>query len=324
MATYDVSRIGQQDKTGDELALFMKVFAGEVLTAFERNNIMLGLSSVRNIKSGKSASFPITGQIGSSYHVPGTEITGKKMGHNERVISIDGLLISDAFLANIDEAMNHYEVRSIYSGEMGKELAKRMDINILKEAILAARSTALITGLPDGTQITNDAFANDGGTAGSANTADQAKAIATGLFRAAETMDDKDVPEEGRTAIFRPAEYYVLAQNLDLINSLYGGTGAISEGNIIRVAGFDIKKSNNVPKTNTVATDGYHGVDASKTVGVALTKQAVGTVKLMDLGLEKDYQVNRQGTLMVAKYAVGHGVLRPEAAAEFKLNTLSN
>jgi hypothetical protein len=31
------------------------------------------------------------------------------MGHNERVISIDGLLISDAFIANIDEAMNHYD-----------------------------------------------------------------------------------------------------------------------------------------------------------------------------------------------------------------------
>ena len=27
-----------------------------------------------------------------------------------------------------------------------------------------------------------------------------------------------------------------------------------------------------------------------------------------------EYDVRRQGTLMVAKYAMGHGVLRPEAA----------
>jgi len=34
----------------------------------------------------------------------------------------------------------------------------------------------------------------------------------------------------------------------------------------------------------------------------------------MDLGLESEYQINRQGTLMVAKYAMGHNVLRPASA----------
>jgi hypothetical protein len=34
----------------------------------------------------------------------------------------------------------------------------------------------------------------------------------------------------------------------------------------------------------------------------------------MDLSTEMDYQIQRQGTLMVAKYAMGHGALRPEAA----------
>lgn len=321
---YNVSRLGQVNQTGDALSLFMKKFAGEVLTSFERNNIMLQYSTVRNITNGKSASFPVTGQIGSSYHVPGEEITGKKIGHAERVIPIDGLLISDAFIANIDEAMNHYDVRSIYSTEMGRELAKQMDINILKERIKAARAAAVVTGLPDGTQITNDAFKNDGGTAGAATTQAQAEALAVALFAAAETLDEKNVPEEGRVAVFKPAEYYVLAQNLDLINNLYGGRGAIAEGNIIKVAGIEIKKSNNLPTTDTSATDIHHGVDASQTIASIATKAAVGTVKLLDLGLEKDYQVERQGTLMVAKYAVGHGVLRPECAVELKLNTLTN
>lgn len=321
---YNVSRLGQQNQAGDELALFMKIFAGEVLTSFERNNIMMALTSNRTISQGKSASFPVTGQIGSKYHIPGEEITGSKMGHNERVISIDGLLISDAFIANIDEAMNHYDVRSIYSTEMGRELAKRMDINILKEIIKASRATAVVDGLPDGTQVTNDAFKNDGGTAGASTTKEQAEALATGLFSMAQTFDEKDVPEANRVAVFKPAEYYVLAQNLDLINNLYGGRGAIADGNIVKVAGIDIRKSNNLPTTDTTSSDTHHGVNAEKTVGVALTKEAVGTVKLMDLALEKDYQVERQGTLMVAKYAVGHGVLRPECAGEFKLDTLSN
>jgi hypothetical protein len=322
---YDVSRLGEVNTAGgDAKELFMKIFAGEVLTAFETNNLMMGLTSTRTISQGKSASFPVTGKIGSSYHTPGEEITGSKIGHNERIISIDGLLISDAFIANIDEAMNHYDVRSIYSTEMGRELAKRMDINVLKETVLAARASSAVDGLPGGTEIINDSFQNDGGVEGAATTQEQAEALAAGLFTLAQTFDEKDVPEQNRVVIFKPAEYYILAQNLDLINNLYGGQGAIAEGNIIKVAGITIEKSNNLPTTDTSSTDTYHGVDSTKTVGVGLTKEAVGTVKLMDLALEKDYQVERQGTLMVAKYAVGHDTLRPECARELKLDTLVN
>jgi hypothetical protein len=36
----------------------------------------------------------------------------------------------------------------------------------------------------------------------------------------------------------------------------------------------------------------------------------------MDLAMESEYEVWRQGTLMVAKYAQGHGWLRPEALIE--------
>ena len=53
---------------------------------------------------------------------------------------------------------------------------------------------------------------------------------------------------------------------------------------------------------------------AAKVRGLVLTPDAVATVKLLDLGVESEYQINRQGTLMVAKYAMGHNVLRPAAA----------
>jgi hypothetical protein len=43
---------------------------------------------------------------------------------------------------------------------------------------------------------------------------------------------------------------------------------------------------------------------------------AAGTVKLMDLAMDAQYEPRRQGTFMVAKYAVGHDWLRPECAVE--------
>ena len=68
--------------------------------------------------------------------------------------------------------------------------------------------------------------------------------------------------------------------------------------------------------------EGYEG-DFSALAGansakgfLAGTKEAIGTVKLLDLATESEYQIQRQGTLFVAKYAMGHGVLRPECAVK--------
>jgi len=92
------------------------------------------------------------------------------------------------------------------------------------------------------------------------------------------------------------------------------------------VAGIPVMMSNNVPQTNRSAASGennaYNG-DDSKTIGLVFHKSAVGTVKLMDMTTEisgSDYGIMYQGTLMVAKYALGHGILRPECAATIKLS----
>ena len=107
MANATVSRIGQINQSGSVDQLFLKVWSGEVLATFQRENKMLGMTSVRTISSGKSAQFPVVGTNSTSYHTPGNEITGTAVNHAEKTINIDDLLISNAFLANLDEAKNH-------------------------------------------------------------------------------------------------------------------------------------------------------------------------------------------------------------------------
>lgn len=48
---------GQVNGAGAADALFMKVYGGEVLTAFEETNVVLDKHMVRQIPNGKSASF---------------------------------------------------------------------------------------------------------------------------------------------------------------------------------------------------------------------------------------------------------------------------
>lgn len=306
MANATVSRLGQVNGAGDVSALFLKVFSGEVLTSFHRTNVFLEKTMVRTIPNGKSAQFPATGTTVAAYHTPGTEIVGDAIKHAERVITIDDLLVASAFISNIDEAMNHYDVRSIYSDEIGRVLAETMDKNIAQVGVLAARASATVTGGNGGTALTNASYGTDSTT------------LASGLFTAAQTLDEKNVPDADRFAYFRPAQYYLLAQNTTVINQWYGGQGAISEGTVLKIGGIQIVKTNALPNANVATGPTAYQGNFSTTVGLVMNKGAVGTVKLMDLATESEYDIRRQGTLLVAKYAVGHGVIRPEAAVELK------
>jgi len=55
MSNATPSRLGQENQSGDNLALFLKIFSGEVLAKFEQKTIMDGRHYVRNISHGKSA-----------------------------------------------------------------------------------------------------------------------------------------------------------------------------------------------------------------------------------------------------------------------------
>jgi len=367
------SRIGQVNLTGGTDELFLKVFSGEIITTFEKNNVMMPLHRVRTIQSGKSAQFPVTGVASAGYHTPGesilSEATGtslfaaaasagsptvsfdsgnspsskylNKFKHNEKVIFIDDVLVSSVFVADIDEMKNHYDVRSIYSTEIGRALAYAADKNLIRTVIGGARnltprfSTSAYAN--EAAKVAaNDPYAGERIRLGSDATVTGAE-IVTGLFNAAERMDTKNVPSEDRFCILPPGEYYKLInENKDAINRDYNdmGNGSVSSGEVVSVAGIRIMKSNHLPTAdesssqdvlhgaagikNDVFTSqgGYSGANFTTTKGIVFHREAVGTVKLMDLSLETDYIMERLGTLMLAKYAMGHNVLRDECCYE--------
>jgi len=323
MANANPVSVGRANAGGSEDALFLKVFAGEVLTSFERASKTAGADMERSISSGKSATFPIMGRVAAAYHTAGAEINGSDVNHNEKVITINDLLISSVFLSNIEEAKNHWDVRSAYSQEIGRALAFTKDKHILQTIGQASLASANVSdsGYGAGATITNTGIA-------SATDATAANAMIDALFGAAKQLDANYVPSEGRKCFMRLEEYYKLANATNAVNVDFSGRGSIAEGKVVKIAGIEL-----VPVAHFVSSNVNSGVDqGSATAGgsnpqavnltnyVALVSHpsAVGTVKLMDLGVEKEYDIRRQGTLMVAKYAMGHGVLRPEAAVGIK------
>ena len=326
MSNATVSRLGLVDNTGTNFdELFLKVFSGEVLTAFTRNNIFNDqLHSVRTITSGKSAQFPVLGTATASFHTPGNLLTGgNQIRHGERVISIDDLLIADVFVSRLEELKNHYDIRASYADELGKALAKTYDENVAKMIAQASRASSTLTGIAGGLTLT----LASGNTASANVTGDE---IAAAIYDIAQTFDERDIPPTDRFCVLPPAEYYKLAESATRtvdVDFNPQGNGSFASGKVQQVAGIPIMMSNNVPQSNvgsnpSGANNTYSG-DDSKTIGLVFHKSAVGTVKLMDMTTEisgSDYGIMYQGTLMVAKYALGHGILRPECAATIKLS----
>ena len=304
-------------------ALFLKVFAGEVITSFDRASKTQGADMTRSIASGKSASFPVLGRIGAEYHAVGTEILGSAVNSNEKVITINDLLISSVFVSNIEEAKNHWDVRSAYSTEMGRALSFQKDKHILQTIGQATLASANVTG-GDATQnVVNTGIA-------STTDATAANAMIDAIFAAAKELDANYVPSEGRKCFMRLEEYYKLANATNAVNVDFSGgaNGGVASGKVAKIAGIEL-----VPVPHFVSSNVTSGADAGSATNGGSTPQAVnlanfvalvshpsavGTVKLMDLAVEKEYDIRRQGTLMVAKYSMGHGVLRPEAAVGIK------
>ena len=341
------SRVGLIEGGSDNDALFLKKFSGEILQTFEESNVFKALHTIRTIESGKSAQFPVTGIASAAYHTPGENIADggnsylSDIKKTEKIINIDKMLIASTFLANIDDVKNHYDIRSVYANELGKALAVRFDTALAKVFMAAARQSANLSqvGKAGGQlDIPNNDFSAPGvaGTPASFTGAD----LVAAFFTAAQKLDENDVPSDGRFCVLRPQEYYKLVTGADSSNSFsltsainkdIGGAGSLAAGNIPQIAGISIFKSNHIPSTDLSGTStgdgesnndvfggngvGYNG-NFTNTKGIVSHSAAVGTVKLLDLATESEYQIERQGTLFVAKYAMGHGVLRPECAIE--------
>ena len=381
-------RSGQTNAAGDVRNLYLKLYAGEVMSAFQTKNIMMNYCRVRSISKGKSAQFIMTGKYrAAEYHTPGQEIMPDVIAANaERVVSVDDLLIAAQFIPNIDEAMQHFDIRSVYTAESGYALAKSADQNILRMAVKAALTTNKERAskmIQDYDSWDDEDFTSN--VTYAANLADSKKAadFVEGMIEAKRILESAGAPLEDLVCVCATDQFYSLFKTgvnsesitaLTMFNRDVGGSGSINTLDLPMIAGIPVVRTPhlgsmghgaaaawtgslwstanpaistgqaplantvgsgraahyNLPASYTAATatgsnigavgglDGTSAVnleDESLTVrALVMHKDAVATVKLMDLSVESEYQIERQGTLIVSRYAMGHNILRPAMA----------
>lgn len=323
-----------QDST-DALALFLKVFGGEVLTAFARRSVTMDKHMVRTIQNGKSAQFPVMGRTKGYYLKPGENLDDKRkdIKHSEKTITIDGLLTSDVLIYDIEDAMNHYDVRSEYSAQLGEALALAADGAVFAEM-------AALCNLPAATNENIDGL----GTATvlpvgtKADLVDQAalgNAVLKGLTTARAKLTKNYVPAADRKAYVDPDTYSAILAALMPNSANYAALIDPETGNIRNVMGFEVievphltvggagddAEGTNQKHAFPAAAGGDVKVALDNVVALFNHRSAVATLKLKDMALERARRAEFQADQIIGKYAMGHGGLRPEAAGALVFTT---
>jgi len=260
-----LTQLGQANLAGDTRSLYLKLFSGEMFKGFQRNTIARDLVMKRTLKNGKSLQFIYTGRTKSEFHTPGNSILGDSNNAPpvaEKTITVDDLLISSAFVYDLDETLSHYDLRSEISRKIGYALAEKYDRLIFRAITRGARfaSPVSATGYaePGGTQIKVGSTTNE-------SEAYSSTALVDAFYNAAAAMDEKGVSQDGRVGVLNPRQYYSLIQAVGqngLINR--DATGPVLQGGdgIVEIAGIKIYKSMNLPFL------GHYGVKYGGTTGV--------------------------------------------------------
>ena len=351
-----LTRPGSENGGADSRALYLKLFSGEMFKGFQNNTIARDLIMKRTLKNGKSLQFIYTGRTTSEFHTPGQSILGndqKAPPVAEKTITCDDLLVSSAFVYELDEVLSHYDLRSEISRKIGYALAEKYDRYIFRSILRGARKASPVSMAsfeePGGTQI------QVGSGAGAAADAFDAAKLVTAFYDAAAALDEKGVSQDGRVGVLSPRQYYSLIQQVGengLVNRDEQGSSRQRGNGIVEIAGIKIYKSMNIPfhgkygvnytsagktvanKGNFVeaaiedASDATGGVNndygtaaevATTSCGLIFQKEAAGCVEAIAPQVQVtsgDVSVIYQGDVILGRLAMGADYLNPAAAVE--------
>ncbi len=355
--TTNLVNVGQSNLSGDKRALYLKLFSGEMFKGFQHNAIARDMVMKRTLKNGKSLQFIYTGRTTAEYHTPGNAILGNSDGAPpvaEKTITVDDLLISSAFVYDLDETLSHYDLRSEISRKIGYALAEKYDRLIFRAIARGARSASPVSATnfvePGGTQIRVGASTNE-------SDAFSSSALVAAFYDAAAAMDEKGISGDGRVAVLNPRQYYELIQAVGsngLVNRDSQGTALQGGQGIIEIAGIKIFKSMNIPflgkygtkfggttgQTDPGNTGSFIGPaleDASGattginndygtaaefgavSAGLIFQREAAGCVEAIGPQVQVtsgDVSVIYQGDVILGRLAMGADYLNPAAAVE--------
>jgi N4-gp56 family major capsid protein len=258
-------------------------------------------------KKGDTIYIPVPARGSASAKAANTQVTLSAATNTKVTVSIDKHYEYSKLIEDIAEVQSLASMRKFYTDDAGYALSTQVDSDLF----------ALGEGLQGGTVGGTGAaswetavIGSNGSTAYTGNSSNAADITDAGIRRMILTLDDADVPMDGRSLILPPiAANDLLGINRFTEQQFIGSGDAIKTGKIGQIYGVDVFISSNCPSAS-----GNSGADR---VGMLLHKDALVLAEQVGVRSQTQYKQEYLGDLFTADTIYGTAELRNDAGVAF-------
>ena len=277
-----------------------ELWSDEIIAAYKQNLVMANLVSKMSFKGKKGDTLHIPKPTRGSAIVKAaaTAVTIQQTANTEVLLVINKHYEYSRMIEDITEAQALSSLRKFYTGDAGYALAKQVDTDLLQ---LGRNSQG-----GDGTIAYDKAVI--GGDGSTLYTGSNESAITdAGIRKVIQTLDDADVPMDGRVLVLPPVARNVMMGLARFTEQAFvgdvGNNNTIRNGEIGNVYGVKVYVS-----TNCETATG----DAR--IGMMFHKDAFVLGEQLGVRSQTQYKQEYLGTLFTSDMLYGVKELRDEAA----------
>ena len=293
--------LGTNHVTNTTGATFIpELWSDEIIAAYKQNLVMANLVSKMSFKGkkGDTLHIPKPTRGSASVKAASTQVTLQAATETEIQVLVNKHYEYSRLIEDITEVQALASLRKFYTGDAGYALAKQVDSDLLAlgrnvqggngtiaydKAVIGSDGSTLYTG-------TNEAAITD-----------------AGIRKVIQTLDDADVPMDGRVLVLPPVARNVMLGLARFTEQAFvgetGGGNSIRNGEIGNVYGVKVFVS-----TNCETATG----DAR--IGMMFHKDAFVLAEQMGVRSQTQYKQEYLGTLFTSDMLYGVAELRDNAA----------
>ena len=320
--------------------LWLPLWSGEVINAYDQFNIFENLISSKSLSGGFSYEFPVTGlvSLNASWDA-GEELVGGDSSSTTFKVNLDKRPMAAHFETdNVDLLITQWDYRSELARQAGLTLSSTRDKQIVS-ALIAASVAAPLASDPRGLGVSNfpapaivSTSTSAIGVAVSACTETVALAILQAVENYLVTMQENDYPVQSVFCAVPPKVFQVIRalgipratnafanQPLFTGNEIYGAGSSINTGmnslsDSLDYMGVKIVKTNHIPRATVAAGQAKYNLTCGTVdiFGIIFQKEAVAGLSLMGMKVDSIQDIRRNTQFTVASMLKGTGILRPE------------
>ena len=293
--------LGTNHVTNTTGATFIpELWSDEIIAAYKQNLVMANLVSKMSFKGkkGDTLHIPKPTRGAAALKAASTQVTLQAATESEVQVLVNKHYEYSRLIEDITETQALASLRKFYTGDAGYALAKQVDTDLIQLGRGAQGGNGTIA-------YDKAVIASDGSTLYTG--ANEAAITDAGIRKVIQTLDDADVPMDGRCLVLPPVARNVMMGLARFTEQAF--VGDVGSGNTIRNG-----QIGNVYGVKVYVSTNCETATGDARIGMMFHKDAFVLAEQMGVRAQTQYKQDYLATLFTSDMLYGVKELRDEAA----------